>query len=105
VAAPRFEADPVRLQIRYRDTPLELTPHEFRLLSHLLAHPQRVFSRQQLLEAIGAGSDAAYERNIDGHIKSLRAKLRAVAPERDPIQTHRGFGYSYQPDRLASGGA
>ena len=63
-------------------TPLELTPHEYRLLSHLLAHPERVFSRQQLLEAVGAGSDAVYERNIDGHIKSVRAKLRAVAPER-----------------------
>lgn len=98
-----FELDLVRLEIRHRGTPLELTPHEFRLLGHLLAQPARVFSRQQLLTAIGAGSDPVYERNIDGHIKSLRAKLRAVAPERDPIQTHRGFGYSYQPDRLASG--
>jgi two-component system catabolic regulation response regulator CreB len=103
VAAAPFQLDSVRLQIHHRGTPLELTPHEYRLLSHLLAHPERVFSRQQLLDAIGAGSDAVYERNVDGHIKSLRAKLRAVAPERDPIQTHRGFGYSYQPDRLASG--
>jgi two-component system catabolic regulation response regulator CreB len=100
-----LQVDPLRLQISHRGTPIELTPHEYRLLSHLLAHPERVFSRQQLLDAVGAGTDAAYERNIDGHIKSLRAKLRAVAPERDPIQTHRGFGYSYQPDRLASGGA
>jgi two-component system catabolic regulation response regulator CreB len=105
VAAAPFQLDSVRLQIHHRGTPLELTPHEYRLLSHLLAHPERVFSRQQLLDAIGAGSDAVYERNVDGHIKSLRAKLRAVAPERDPIQTHRGFGYSYQPHRLASGGA
>jgi len=105
VSAVPFQLDSVRLQIHHRGTPLELTPQEYRLLSHLLTHPERVFSRQQLLDAIGAGSDAVYERNIDGHIKSLRAKLRAVAPERDPIQTHRGFGYSYQPDRLASGGA
>jgi two-component system catabolic regulation response regulator CreB len=104
-AVAPFQLDPVRLQILHRGAPLELTPHEYRLLSHLLSHPERVFSRQQLLDAIGAGSDAVYERNIDGHIKSLRAKLRAVAPERDPIQTHRGFGYSYQPHRLASGGA
>jgi two-component system, OmpR family, catabolic regulation response regulator CreB len=104
-AAAPFQLDAVRLQIFHRGAPLELTPHEYRLLSHLLAHPERVFSRQQLLDAIGAGSDAVYERNVDGHIKSLRAKLRAVAPERDPIQTHRGFGYSYQPHRLASGGA
>jgi two-component system catabolic regulation response regulator CreB len=101
-AAP-FEVDVTRKQIRHQGTPLELTPHEFRLLSHLLAHPEQVFSRQQLLESIGAGTDPAYERNIDGHVKALRAKLRAAAPERDPIQTHRGFGYSYQPGRLASG--
>jgi two-component system, OmpR family, catabolic regulation response regulator CreB len=101
-AAPApFQLDAARLQIRHRETPLELTAHEYRLFAHLLTHPERVFSRQQLLEAIGAGSDAVYERNVDGHIKSLRAKLRAVAPDRDPIQTHRGFGYSYQPDRLA----
>lgn len=104
-AEPRFQLDSVRLQVRYGDVPLELTPHEYRLLAHLIAHPERVFSRQQLLDVIGAGSDVAYERNVDGHIKSLRAKLRAVAAERDPIQTHRGFGYSYQPDRLASAGA
>lgn len=102
-AAP-FTLDRVRLKILYGGTALELTPHEFRLFSHLLEHPERVFSRQQLLDVIGAGTDAVYERNIDGHIKSLRAKLRAVAPGRDPIQTHRGFGYSYQPARLASGG-
>ena len=102
-AAPPFELDAERVQIRHRGALLDLTPQEFRLFAHLLSHPERVFSRQQLLDAIGAGTDAVYERNIDGHIKSLRAKLRAVAPERDPIQTHRGFGYSYQPDRLASG--
>jgi two-component system, OmpR family, catabolic regulation response regulator CreB len=99
-----FQLDPVRLQISHRGEPLELTPHEYRLFAHLLTQPERVFSRQQLLDAIGAGSDPAYERNIDGHVKSLRAKLRAAAPERDPIQTHRSFGYSYQPHRLASGG-
>ena len=102
-AAAPFEVDAARKQIRHQGAPLELTPHEFRLLSHLLAHPEQVFSRQQLLEIIGAGTDPVYERNIDGHVKALRAKLRAVAPERDPIQTHRGFGYSYQPGRLASG--
>jgi two-component system, OmpR family, catabolic regulation response regulator CreB len=101
--AEPFEVDAARKQIRHRGVPLELTPHEFRLLAHLLAHPERVFSRQQLLDAIGAGSDAVYERNIDGHVKALRAKLRTVAPDRDPIQTHRGFGYSFQPGRRASG--
>ncbi|MET0412316.1 MAG: two-component system response regulator CreB [Polyangiaceae bacterium] len=97
-----LQLDEARLKISYQDRPLELTAQEFRLLSHLMAHPERVFSRQQLLEAIGAGAGAGYERNIDGNVKSLRAKIKKLAPERDPIQTHRGFGYSYQPARLAS---
>jgi len=97
-----FQLDRARVEISYRGQPLELTPQEFRLMAHLMAHPERVFSRQQLLEAIGAGGSANYARNIDGNIKSLRAKIKKVAPERDPIQTHRGFGYSYQPERLAS---
>jgi two-component system catabolic regulation response regulator CreB len=96
-----FRLDGERLEIRYRDRPLELTAQELRLFAHLLAHPTRVFSRQQLLEAIGAGGSANYERNIDGNIRSLRAKIRQVAPDRDPIRTHRGFGYSYQPGRRA----
>jgi two-component system, OmpR family, catabolic regulation response regulator CreB len=97
-----FQLDGERLEISFRSEPLELTAQEFRLFAHLMAHPERVFSRHQLLEAIGAGGSANYERNIDGNIRSLRAKIRKLAPERDPIQTHRGFGYSYQPERRAS---
>lgn len=92
-----FRVDRERLQICFLGQPLQLTPHEYRLLQHLLAHPQRVCSREQLLEAIGAAADAGYERNIDGHVRSLRAKLRQVAPDAEPIQTHRGFGYRYNP--------
>lgn len=97
-----FELDEARLKISYQQRPLELTAQEFRLLSHLMANPERVFSRQQLLEAIGAGGGAGYERNIDGNVKSLRSKIKKLAPGQDPIQTHRGFGYSYQPGRRAS---
>jgi two-component system, OmpR family, catabolic regulation response regulator CreB len=99
--APDFEVDAGRRLITYGGQPLELTAQEFRLFAHLLTHPERVFSRQQLLLAIGAGG-AGYERNIDGNIRSLRAKIRELAPDRDPIQTHRGFGYSYQPGSRAS---
>ena len=60
--------------------------------------PGRVFSRDQLLNAVGVTADAGYDRSIDGHIKTLRAKLRAVNTEADPIKTQRGFGYSYQPE-------
>ncbi|CAD5203395.1 two-component system response regulator CreB [Pseudomonas sp. FEN] len=97
VANERFLVDHERVQIVYRGQPLSLTRHEFRLLACLLEQPERVFSREQLLDALGVAADAGYERNIDSHIKSLRAKLRAVAVAAEPIQTHRGLGYSYSP--------
>lgn len=102
---PRTEAetavlhlDTVRMQITYRGQPLALTRHEFRLLQCLLEQPRRVFSREQLLDALGVASDVGYERTIDSHIKSLRAKLRQVAADAEPIQTHRGLGYSFSPE-------
>lgn len=92
-----FSIDPQRLQISYRGQSLTLTRHEFRLLQCLLEQPERVFSREQLLDATGVPAEAGYERNVDSHIKSLRAKLRTVQADAEPIQTHRGLGYSYSP--------
>ncbi len=92
-----FRIDPERVQISYRSQPLTLTRHEFRLLQCLLEQPERVFSREQLLDALGVAPDAGYERSIDSHIKSVRAKLRGVKADAEPIQTHRGLGYSYSP--------
>ncbi|MDD2059306.1 two-component system response regulator CreB [Pseudomonas sp. GD03860] len=96
-AASVFQLDTLRMQISYRGQALALTRHEFRLLQCLLEQPERVFSREQLLDAVGVAADAGYERSIDSHIKSLRAKLRQVAASAEPIQTHRGLGYSYSP--------
>ncbi|WP_348750542.1 two-component system response regulator CreB [Pseudomonas rhodesiae] len=97
LAPALFQVDLERMQIAYRGQPLSLTRHEFRLLQSLLEQPERVFSREQLLDAVGVPADAGYERNIDSHIKSLRSKLRGIAAQAEPIQTHRGLGYSYSP--------
>ncbi|VVO02547.1 two-component system response regulator CreB [Pseudomonas fluorescens] len=97
VATGVFQIDRERVQISYRSQLLSLTRHEFRLLQCLLEQPERVFSREQLLDALGVAADAGYERSIDSHIKSLRAKLRMVVADAEPIQTHRGLGYSYRP--------
>lgn len=98
-AAPgAFQIDEAAFRIHYHGQALSLTRHEFRLLRTLLGQPRRVYSREQLLDALGVASEAGYERNIDSHIKSLRAKLRAIAPSEEPIQTHRGLGYSYEPE-------
>ena len=97
-AVAAFEVDTLAMRILYHGQALTLTRHEFRLLQCLLEQPRRVFSREQLLDGLGVPSDVGYERTVDSHIKSLRAKLRQVAPEAEPIQTHRGLGYSYSPD-------
>lgn len=97
-APSTFQIDDAAFRIHYHGQALSLTRHEFRLLRTLLGQPRRVYSREQLLDALGVASEAGYERNIDSHIKSVRAKLRAIAPSEEPIQTHRGLGYSYEPE-------
>ena len=59
-----FRIDSERVQISYRGQLLTLTRHEFRLLQCLLEQPERVFSRDQLLDALGVAADAGYERAI-----------------------------------------
>jgi two-component system catabolic regulation response regulator CreB len=79
--------------------PLELTRYEFRLLKALAAQPGRVFTREQLMNAAWEDPGASLDRTVDAHIKTLRAKLHAIAPDADPIQTHRGLGYSLREAR------
>jgi two-component system catabolic regulation response regulator CreB len=59
-----------------------------------LQQPERVFSREQLLQASGVSAEAGYERTIDSHIRALRSKLRQVRDSSEAIHTHRGLGYS-----------
>ena len=90
--------DEARCRITYRERGLELTRNEYRLLAALLATPGQVFSRDQLMHAAWADPGAALDRTVDAHIKTLRAKLREAAPDRDPIVTHRGLGYSLREE-------
>lgn len=89
-----FTLDSGRCEVTYHGVVVALTRYEFRLLAVLLAAPGRVFSREQLMNRAWEEPDMSLERTVDAHIKSLRAKLRAVNSELDPIVTHRGFGYS-----------
>jgi two-component system catabolic regulation response regulator CreB len=93
-----FSVDEERCLIHYHAAPLDLTRYEFRLLKTLVAKPGRVFSRDQLMTAAWEDPAASLDRTVDAHIKTLRAKLRAVTPHIDPIQTHRGLGYSLRDE-------
>jgi two-component system, OmpR family, phosphate regulon response regulator PhoB len=78
---------------------VHLGPTEFRLLRYLLEHPGRVFSREQLLDAVW-GSDVYVEpRTVDVHIRRLRRALNGES-DSDPIRTVRSAGYALD-DALA----
>ena len=89
-----FEIDPDGHRVRYHEHPLELTRYELGLLMALLQRPGAVLTRAQLLDRAWDDGGDSSDRTIDTHVKTLRAKLRAVSSESDPIRTHRGIGYS-----------
>lgn len=89
-----FHLDKARAAISYSGKLLQLTRYEYLLLKMLVAEPGRVFSRQQLMDKVWANSEDSLDRTVDTHIKTLRAKLREIDASANPIQTHRGLGYS-----------
>ena len=93
-----FTVDDERKLIRYRGRALELARIEYRLLKTLIERPGRVFTRDELMNHAWDDPAASFDRTVDAHVKALRAKLRAVAADDDPIQTHRGIGYSLRED-------
>ncbi len=92
--------DRVAHRVKRGEREVHLGPTEFRLLDHLIQHPGRVFSREQLLDAVW-GSDVYVEvRTVDVHIGRLRKALNRDA-ELDPIRTVRSAGYSLDLDGRA----
>ena len=94
----RFEVDAAAHRIRYAGHWLDLTRYEHALLVELLRRPGAILSRAQLLDRAWDDALDSGERTVDTHVKTLRAKLRALDPARDPIHTHRGLGYSIDVD-------
>ncbi|GAB3664148.1 response regulator transcription factor [Actinocorallia lasiicapitis] len=82
--------DPQTRVVRIEDRPTSLTATEFDLLAHLMRHPGRVFTREQLLAAAWTSGASAGVRTVDVHIAQLRAKLGPASP----IRTVRGVGYA-----------
>lgn len=86
--------DEERRMIRYHGQALELSRYEYGLLAALMQRPGRVFTRDELLERVWDDPGESFDRTVDAHIKTLRAKLRAVRGGEDPIRTLRGVGYA-----------
>ena len=99
-AAPAIpvQVDAGRRQIRFYGRLLELSRYEFGLLQTLASRPGHVFSRDALLEQVWDDATDSIDRTVDAHVKTLRAKMKLVAPLLDPIRTHRGSGYALAED-------
>lgn len=89
--------DTEKYSVHRGDTPIELTPTEFKVLHVLASAPERVYSRLQLLEKVqeGYGVFDGYERTIDTHIRNLRKKLERDPSHPEYIQTVYGIGYKF----------
>lgn len=92
VAVDGLTLDPATRRVMAQGKPLRLGPTEFRLLHYLMAHPQRVHSRKQLLDRVWGDHVFIEERTVDVHIKRLREAL-APAHCASMIETVRGAGY------------
>jgi two-component system, OmpR family, response regulator AdeR len=86
-----LELDPLAVRVSVAGKPLDTTMTEYRILEHLMRHPNRAFTRAELLEVALPDSDAL-ERVIDTHLGNLRKKLE-LAGMPNLIQTVRGMGF------------
>jgi two-component system, OmpR family, catabolic regulation response regulator CreB len=93
-----IQIDDGRRQIRFYGHLLELSRYEYGLLKTLAARPGHVFTRDALLERVWDDPGDSLDRTVDAHVKTLRAKMKAIAPTLDPIRTHRGTGYALAED-------
>jgi two-component system phosphate regulon response regulator PhoB len=89
--------DRVAHRVRRGPQEIHLGPTEFRLLDYLMQHPGRVFSREQLLDAVWGSNVYVEARTVDVHIGRLRKALN-VSETDDPIRTVRSAGYSLDLD-------
>ncbi|MES2956795.1 MAG: two-component system response regulator CreB [Pseudomonadota bacterium] len=97
-----LHCDEGRRQIRYYGRLLDLSRYEYGLLQTLLSRPGFVFTRERLLDLVWDDANESLDRTVDAHVKTLRAKLKVVAPELEPIRTHRGVGYALAEDLPAA---
>lgn len=89
-----FVIDESRISILFKGKALELSRLEYKLLCVLIRNPERVYSREELMDRAWEEPDMSLARTVDTHVKTIRSKLRAIDPEKEYIITHRGFGYS-----------
>jgi DNA-binding response OmpR family regulator len=76
--------------------PVELTAQEFRILEHLVVHPGRTFTRQELISAAWGFDYQGTERTVDNFVRQLRQKLEVYPDKPERFLTSRGLGYRFE---------
>ncbi len=89
----QLRLDPSLCSVSYGQQPVDLSPKEYSLLEFFLRHPQRVFSRAQILEHLWSFESLPDEATVKAHIRGLRQKLVAVGAPKHLIETVYGLGY------------
>jgi len=84
-------------RVTANDQAVELGPTEYRMLKFLMTHPDRVYSRSQLLDHVWGGGVYVEERTVDVHVLRLRKALKPFGCEQF-VQTVRGAGYRFSPE-------
>lgn len=97
-----IELDDDRIEARLKGELIDLTVVEYYLLSTLVNHPGKIFSRAQLTQSIYSDHRVVSERTIDSHIKKIRKKLAAILDDCELIQSVYGAGYKFECPELAS---
>jgi len=82
-------------QVMVNGQELKLTPSEFKLLKVMMAHPNRVFTRNDLVNLVQGYEFEGYDRTIDTHIKNLRKKIASLLPDKEIISSIYGEGYKF----------
>ena len=75
---------------------LGLTAVEFELLKVLVAHPGRIYNREQLMDMMYRDQRVVSDRTVDSHVKKIRRKIAAVLPDREIVHSVYGIGYKYE---------
>ena len=95
IRAGDLELDTAALAATVAGEPVDLTPTEFQLLATLARQPGRIFSREQLLEAVHGIAFDGYDRSVDSHVKNLRRKIEPDPRQPRYIHTVYGVGYRF----------
>ena len=90
-----LQIDSGSMQVRVRGDLITTTTTEFRLLEYLARHPGRVFSRDQLLDAVWGDSRFVTPRSVDVYVRRLREKIEAEPETPRFLKTLRGAGYRF----------